>query len=139
MDTLPIFSAADGLRIDRLSMDYPMCVLFGFAEEFFRRDQIINETSNRFIGRVAEDPRKLRVNPQYAIFYIEKNDTLRRLFKQLIELRLLCSQLLSASQQGRLRLLALSDVRHRAHELEATPLIRGRMTDYAHIFDTAIG
>src|SRR6516162_7343800 len=124
MDTLPVFSTADSLCTHRFSVDYPMCVLFCLAAEFFRRDQIINETSNRFIGRVAEDPCKLRVDPQYTIFYIEKNDTLRRLFKKLIELRLLCSQLLSSSQQGRLRLLALSNVRHRAHELEAAPLIR---------------
>ena len=105
-------------------MGYPICVLFRLAPEFFRRDQIINETSNRFIGRVAENPCKLGVNPQYAVFYIEKNDRLRRLFKQLIELRFLSSQLLGASQYGRLRLLALSDVGHRAHELEAAPFIR---------------
>jgi hypothetical protein len=101
-----------------------MCVLFRLAAAFFGRDQIINETSNRFIRGVTEDLRKLRVNPQYAVFYIEKNNTFRRLFKQLIELRLLRSQLFSASHQGRLRLLAISDVRHRAHELEAAALIR---------------
>src|SRR6516162_4820887 len=98
MDTLPIFPEADGLRVHRISVDYPMSVLFRLSAKFFRNDQVINETSNRFIGRVAEDPCKLRVSPHYAVFYIEKNHSFGRLLKQLIELRLLCSQLLSALQ-----------------------------------------
>jgi len=52
--------------------------------------QLINGGPNRFFGRVSEDPRELRVGAQYAVFHIEKNYALRRLLKQLIELRFLC-------------------------------------------------
>jgi len=39
--------------------------------------------------RVAENPSALRINPQYTIFHIEKNNALLRSFKELIELRFL--------------------------------------------------
>src|SRR5262249_20231184 len=87
---------------------------------------------------VAEDLRELRVNPQYAVFHIEKNDALRRLFKQLIELRLVCSQLLAASLEGRLYTFALGEVRNRSHELKAAVLVlRGSGHD-AQVFDGSI-
>src|SRR5262245_44655804 len=112
-----VFSAADRFRIHAPSMGYPICVIFRFTSEFFRRDKIINWAANRFIGRVAEDPAELRVNSHYSVFQIEENDTFRRLFKKLIELRPLRSQLLAASPKGLLRALALRDVCHRAHKL----------------------
>src|SRR5690242_538398 len=117
MDTLAVFSAADGLCIHRLPMEYAMRVLLGFASEFFRSDQIINGTSNRFIGLVAEDAGELSVGAPDAVLHIEKNNGLRRLFKQFIQLGLLCTQLLAASEQVHLRMLALGDIGDCANEL----------------------
>src|SRR5215813_15135311 len=98
MDTSSVFSAADGLGIHRLSVDDALGVFLRLAAQFFRRDQFIDSTSKRFFGRVAEDACKFRINPYYAVFNVEKDDALRRLFKKLIELRLLYSQLLGTSQ-----------------------------------------
>src|SRR5215813_2836664 len=124
MDSHSVFSAPNCLGTYWFSVDYPVCVRFRFAAELLRCDQIIDESSSRFLGRIAKDPSKLGVDPQYAVFYIKKNDCLGGLFEQLIQLRLLFLKLFCTLAQGCFPLLPFSDVRYRAHELEAATLIR---------------